>query len=100
MFERPEGPDAERIIALINRLDDRASAEEGIDAIIAELPIDRLALGYLCTQRAMRALGVTTVGEIRDQMLSFTRLASVYYEAFTMGVWWSKDEDMLGGSGS
>lgn len=91
IFDRPLHNDMDVLIRLINILDDTALAEAGIDKIMERAGFDTGSLGYLASQRAMRALGITTMGEIQAQMQEFVRLASVYHEAFVLGMWFEQD---------
>ncbi len=92
IFDKPVHEDMVLLTRLINRLDDTALADAGIDKIMEREGIHPGSLGHLASQRAMRALGITTMGEIQRQMQEFVRLASVYHEAFVMGMWFEQEQ--------
>lgn len=52
--------------------------------------VDTESLIYMGFQRAMRALGITTAGEVRRQNDLVTKMATLYAEAFAVGIEYSK----------
>jgi hypothetical protein len=94
MPQRPDGRDFWRLSQLIlgmdGELEAAANDEEKDKAFRLRVGawVDMDAITYMGMQRAFRALGVTTVGDlVRDQRKRdmAMKIAALYIEAFTLG---------------
>lgn len=89
--QRPESPDFWRLSEIILRLDGmiaEAKDEDERNRLYnenVERWVDGDSLFYLALQRGMRALGITKVGEVRQNAPLLTRMAILYAEGFQVG---------------
>lgn len=90
---RPDHPDFWKLSSIILKYDGRIDeapndeAKQKVwDEAMAESGLDGESVVYMGLQRAMRALGVQTVGQAREHMGDLSRMASLYAEAVLLGV--------------
>ena len=88
--EMPAHKDMTRLTLLVLELDAQAFEAKSIDGIVKSTGVDPRSLAYLASQRAMKALGITTRGQLLKNQVEWVRLASVYHEAFILGLWWGE----------
>ncbi|MGE5512360.1 MAG: hypothetical protein ACM31O_14025 [Bacteroidota bacterium] len=90
---RPKHPDFDLLSQIIRDVDAQAVTKGGGgNAIIAIMSphVDINTISYVATQRALRALDISTRKEMTEMMPVICRLAAVYLDAFMAGVKFAK----------
>ena len=83
---RPDHPDFWRLSELVLQLDGQATeAGMQLDEMVAGV-IDPASLGYMAVMRAMKLVGAETRGQLAAKQREVARFATLYHEAFILGV--------------
>lgn len=99
---RPNHPDFWRLSSIVLKYDgrmDEARTQEEKEAVWTnnvQRWVDEDSLNYMAMQRAMRALGVQTQGELRQHADTIIRMNVLYQEAFQFGAEFATEPHVKG----
>lgn len=97
---RPDHPDFWKLSDVLLKMDsgldpanpNEEEKEAQFHARLAEIGVEVDSLVYTATQRAMRALGVTTQMEFMAHVGEIARLTSIWLDAFAAGVFFERGD--------